>query len=51
MIANISHFQVYDARLEFYPTWPEVLRSSTHYTIGWSYILAWIGVVVAFISR
>jgi len=49
-----AHFyemeKVYDARLEFYPTWPEVLRTSTSYTIGWSYILAWIGVAVAFIS-
>lgn len=46
----VCFLQVYDARLEFYPTWPEVLRASTAYTIGWSYILAWIGVAVAFLS-
>ena len=27
-----------------------MLRASTNYTIGWSYILAWIGVAVAFLS-
>lgn len=49
-----AHFyeieKVYDARLEFFPTWPEVLQSSTSYSIGWSYILAWVGVGIAFIS-
>jgi len=49
-----AHFyeveKVYDARLEFFPTWPEVLQASTSFSIGWSYILAWIGVGVAFLA-
>lgn len=39
-----------DARLEFYPTWPDVLKASTSFSIGWSYIIAWVGVGLAFIS-
>ena len=43
-------FQVYDARLQFFLTWPEILQSSTSFSVGWSYIVAWIGVGLALIS-
>ena len=39
-----------DERLEFFLTWPEILQANTSYSIGWSYIIAWIGIGVALIS-
>ena len=36
--------------MEFFLTWPEILRANTSFSIGWSYIIAWIGIGVAFIS-
>eukprot|EP00095_Tigriopus_kingsejongensis_P003972 snap_masked-scaffold310_size212938-processed-gene-0.0 protein:Tk03972 transcript:snap_masked-scaffold310_size212938-processed-gene-0.0-mRNA-1 annotation:"hypothetical protein KGM_13179" len=42
--------KVYDARLGFFLSWPEVLQEATAFTLGWSYILAWIGVGLSLIS-
>ena len=36
--------------MEFFLTWPDILRANTSFSIGWSYIIAWIGIGVAFAS-
>ena len=47
---GLLQLQVYDERLEFYMTWPQVLREQTSFHIGWSYIVAWVGIAVCLIS-
>lgn len=42
--------RVHDERLEFYLTWPSILRDNTSFNIGWSYIVAWVGIAVSLIS-
>ncbi len=39
-----------DATLSFYPTWPEHLRDHSRFTLGWSYILCWVGVGLTLVS-
>ena len=46
----MSQNQVRDERLEFVLTWPDILQANTSFSIGWSYVIAWIGIVVAFIA-
>ena len=42
--------KVYDARLNFFPSWPAELREASKLSLGWSYILAWTGIGLAYIS-
>ena len=43
-------FQVYDERLNFFPVWPEHLRTATEFSLGWSYILAWTAIGLALLA-
>jgi hypothetical protein len=47
---KLGQFQVLDASLSFYQTWPEHLRENTHFSIGWSYIMCWVGVSLTLVS-
>ncbi|XP_040564506.1 uncharacterized protein [Lepeophtheirus salmonis] len=42
--------KVKDEKLEFFLTWPDYLQKATHYSVGWSYLVAWIGVVFTLAS-
>lgn len=42
--------KVHDERLGFFLSWPEILQNSTAFTLGWSYIIAWIGVGLAMVA-
>ena len=42
--------QVFDERLEFYQTWPDMLQDNTKYNLGWSYIIAWFGILLTLIA-
>ena len=39
-----------DARLAFFQTWPEMLQDGTTYNLGWSYIIAWFGIILTLIA-
>ena len=43
-------FQVYDEKLGFYPTWPELVQQATTFTFGWSYVLAWTGLALTLMA-
>ena len=43
-------FQVLDEQFEFFQTWPEMLQKATTYNLGWSYIIAWFGIILTLIS-
>lgn len=52
MVPELTYhmFQVHDERLGFFLSWPEILQNSTAFTLGWSYIIAWIGVGLAMVA-
>ena len=39
-----------DERLEFFQTWPDMLQECTTYNLGWSYIMAWFGIILTLIA-
>jgi len=41
---------VMDERLEFFQTWSEMLQESTTFNLGWSYIIAWFGIILTLIA-
>ena len=49
--SSISYLQVLDASLNFYPIWPEYIRERTAFTVGWSYIVCWVGLGLTLVAR
>ena len=39
-----------DERLEFFQTWTKMLQDGTTYNLGWSYIIAWFGIILTLIA-
>ena len=46
----LSYFQVLDASLNFYPIWPEYIKDRTAFTVGWSYIVCWVGLGLTLVA-
>ena len=42
--------QVLDASLNFYPIWPEYIKNRTQFTVGWSYIVCWVGLGLTLVA-
>ena len=39
-----------DASLNFYPIWPEYIKDRTQFTVGWSYIVCWVGLGLTLVA-
>ena len=39
-----------DERLDFSQTWPDKLQEVTTYTYGWSFVVAWLGIVATLLA-
>ena len=50
-LAKQQNPQVLDASLNFYPIWPEYIRERTAFTVGWSYIVCWVGLGLTLVAR
>lgn len=42
--------KVLDASLNFYPIWPEYIKDRTQFTVGWSYIVCWVGLGLTLVA-
>ncbi len=51
---HLAHFyetnKVLDEKLDFFPSWPDHLRRATSFSLGWSYVLAWVGIGMGFLA-
>lgn len=36
--------------MQFFQTWPEDLQEATTFAIGWSYVLAWVGLALTLVG-
>lgn len=47
---HFEHYKVFDERMKFFQTWPRYLQETTQYTLGWSYIVSWLGIAFTLIA-
>ena len=50
-LSTLCPIKVLDASLNFYPIWPEYIRERTAFTVGWSYIVCWVGLGLTLVAR